>query len=343
MKPITILGGGLAGLTLGIHLRQKNVPVTLHEAGTYPRHRVCGEYLSGRALSVIESLGLRPALHRLGAVEASDILLALGSSVLHRRTLPQPALCLSRYEFDQFLVQEFTRLGGVIHLGQRVTPETKEGTVLATGRQPSTTENGWRWFGLKAHARNVTLQAGLEMHLSPHGYIGLCQIENQQVNVCGLFRSRTSIPHLATSWKSWLCPDPTSLLHQRLRQAEWNESSFSSIAALSLSPQKAAGRSGIRIGDSLTMIPPVTGNGMSMAMEGAHLAAPSLVDWAADKINWPAATQEVAQRLDSAFAPRLRHARPLQQALFHPIPRSILWNLARVFPAIPSLLFRLTR
>ena len=82
---------------------------------------------------------------------------------------------------------------------------------------------------------------------------------------------------------------------------------------------------------------------MSMAMEGAHLAAPSLVDWAADKIDWPAATQEVAQRLDSAFAPRLRHARPLQQALFHPIPRSILWNLARVFPVIPSLLFRLTR
>ena len=163
MKPITILGGGLAGLTLGIHLRQKNVPVTLHEAGTYPRHRVCGEYLSGRALSVIESLGLRPALHRLGAVQANDILLALGSSVLHRRTLPQPALCLSRYEFDHFLVQEFIRLGGVLHLGQRVTVGAKEGTVLATGRQPSTTENGWRWFGLKAHARNVTLQAGLEM------------------------------------------------------------------------------------------------------------------------------------------------------------------------------------
>ena len=136
MKPITILGGGLAGLTLGIQLRQKNVPVTLHEAGTYPRHRVCGEYLSGRALSVVESLGLRPALHRLGAVEASDILLALGSSVLHRRTLPQPALCLSRYEFDQFLVQEFTRLGGVIHLGQRVTPEAKEGTVF--GYRPPT-------------------------------------------------------------------------------------------------------------------------------------------------------------------------------------------------------------
>ncbi|MFZ9874958.1 MAG: NAD(P)-binding protein, partial [Candidatus Methylacidiphilales bacterium] len=48
MKTVEIVGGGLAGLTLGLCLRQKGVPVDLFEAGTYPRHRVCGEYLSGR-------------------------------------------------------------------------------------------------------------------------------------------------------------------------------------------------------------------------------------------------------------------------------------------------------
>ena len=49
MKPkgITIVGGGLAGLTLGIALRQQQVPVTVWEAGRYPRHRVCGEFISG--------------------------------------------------------------------------------------------------------------------------------------------------------------------------------------------------------------------------------------------------------------------------------------------------------
>ena len=35
-----VVGGGLAGLTLGVALRQRDVPVTLCEAGSYPRQRV---------------------------------------------------------------------------------------------------------------------------------------------------------------------------------------------------------------------------------------------------------------------------------------------------------------
>ena len=45
--PISIAGGGLAGLSLGIALQSRGVSVTLHEASTYPRHRVCGEFISG--------------------------------------------------------------------------------------------------------------------------------------------------------------------------------------------------------------------------------------------------------------------------------------------------------
>src|SRR5689334_24684769 len=57
-KAITIVGGGLAGLTLGIGLRQRDVPVTVVEAGTYPRHRVCGEFISGRGQDSLQRLGL---------------------------------------------------------------------------------------------------------------------------------------------------------------------------------------------------------------------------------------------------------------------------------------------
>ena len=333
----------MAGLTLGLLLRRRQVPVKLFEAGTYPRHRVCGEYLSGRALSVIESLGCRPHLDKLGAVESQDVVMARGFSSLARHQLPRPALCLSRYEFDRFLSEEFSRSGGTIETRTRASSEPSEGIVLATGRQPATSEKGWRWFGLKAHARHVTPKAGLEMHLSKHGYIGLCRIEDQQVNVCGLFRSRSPVPDLATSWKTWLRGEAGSLLDQRLQQAEWDDSSFSSVAALSLSPRKSIDRDGLRLGDALTMIPPVTGNGMSMAIEGADLAAGPLLEWSSGRIDWISASKKVGQLLDQAFASRLRHARWLQHAMLDPFTQSVAWTLSRMFPAFPSLLFRLTR
>ena len=57
-KVVTIAGGGLAGLSLGIALRQTRTPVILHEAGMYPRHRVCGEFISGVSPAVLETLGI---------------------------------------------------------------------------------------------------------------------------------------------------------------------------------------------------------------------------------------------------------------------------------------------
>ena len=70
-KTVTIIGGGLAGLTLGIGLRQKKIPVTIHEARRYPHHRVCGEFISGRGLGTLARLGLRPLLEQVGAVRAT--------------------------------------------------------------------------------------------------------------------------------------------------------------------------------------------------------------------------------------------------------------------------------
>jgi 2-polyprenyl-6-methoxyphenol hydroxylase-like FAD-dependent oxidoreductase len=70
VKPIIIIGGGLAGLTLGIGLRQHGVPAALWEAGHYPRHRVCGEFICGRGQETLARLGLRELLVRAGAVGA---------------------------------------------------------------------------------------------------------------------------------------------------------------------------------------------------------------------------------------------------------------------------------
>src|SRR5262249_29714111 len=67
LKPITIIGGGLAGLTLGIGLRRQGIPATIWEAGHYPRHRVCGEFISGDGQDSLKRLGLWEHIVEAGA------------------------------------------------------------------------------------------------------------------------------------------------------------------------------------------------------------------------------------------------------------------------------------
>ena len=57
-KKVLIIGGGLAGLTAAIHLRKLNIPVTLIEKNAYPKHKVCGEYISNEVLPYLKWLNI---------------------------------------------------------------------------------------------------------------------------------------------------------------------------------------------------------------------------------------------------------------------------------------------
>jgi len=239
-KPITIVGGGLAGLTLGIGLRRRGVPVTVWEAGHYPRHRVCGEFISGRGQETLSQLGLRELLERAGAVNAGTAAFFSAARSTPPRSLPVRAICLSRFTMDHVLAVEFRRLGGELLEDQRRRDaDFAEGIVRATGRRAQTGENGSRWFGLKVHARNVPLTADLEMHVSPRGYVGLCRVDGGAVNVCGLFRRRAGADRTPQNWREWLRGQTGSPLNRRLAAAEFDESSFCAVAGISLRPQRA--------------------------------------------------------------------------------------------------------
>ena len=58
MKEVRVAGGGLAGLAVAAGLRRQGVPVVVDEAGSYPRHRVCGEFVSGVSGETLERLGI---------------------------------------------------------------------------------------------------------------------------------------------------------------------------------------------------------------------------------------------------------------------------------------------
>jgi flavin-dependent dehydrogenase len=233
--------------------------------------------------------------------------------------LPASAICLSRFALDAALAKRFRELGGELREGERSRIEDfGEGIVRATGRRVCANENGSRWFGLKIHARNVTLAADLEMHVSSRGYVGLCKINDGEVNVCGLFRKYADKNGESKNCRELLRGQPGSPLSERLTRAEFIENTFCAVAGISLRPRQAASCAEICIGDAISMIPPVSGNGMSMAFESAELAIEPLAAWSRNKLTWNEVRQKITRDCDARFARRLAWAKWLQRILLTP-------------------------
>lgn len=339
MNGITIVGGGLSGLTLGIGLRRREVPVTIHEAGNYPRHRVCGEFISGRGLETLERLGMRSHLEELGARLASSVAFKFQGRTIPLRRLPEPAFCISRYHLDFALAEEFQRLGGELRTGARWTRAfDAEGVVRGTGRRVHGLQNGWHWFGVKAHARNLTLDADLEMHFFPHAYIGLCHLPGEEVNICGLFR-RCRDEKAPPGFLPDLFSAADDCLAGRLSRAAWDLDSICSVGGLPFSGEAGGSPWECSIGDAFGFIPPVTGNGMSIAFESAEIAAEPIVRFASGAETWEHTRAKVAAGLQSRFKGRVQRAGWLQWAVFNPLVYHLLlpalassrWSLATAF------------
>ena len=343
-RPITIVGGGLAGLTLGIGLRKNHVPVTVWEAGEYPRHRVCGEFISGRGQAVLARLGLRDELIAAGARVAETVAFFSGTVTTGVQSLPEPALCLSRFMLDALLAKQFQKLGGELRTKARWPRNAdNDGIVHATGRSVRPVDGSEVWFGLKAHVRGVQLSADLEMHLTPDGYVGLCRLSGGVVNVCGLFQRRAGQLESARHRREWLSGEAGSVLRARLAEAEFAENSFCAVAGLSLYPQRATEQAECRVGDALTMIPPVTGNGMSVACESAEIACRPLTEFSAGRLTWLEARRQIARTCDERFGLRLTTAAWLQSGLSAPawLRTGLVWSVR--LPWVWRAWFAMTR
>ncbi len=243
---------------------------------------------------------------------------------------------------DQIFAEQFRELGGELResacwRGDELQP----GVVWASGRRVHATEKGWRWFGLKVHAREVRLEADLEMHSTPHGYVGLCVLPGGWVNICGLFRARSGCPVPAPD--NLLRGEPGSALSLKMANAKLDPDTFCSVAGLAMRPQKAGHQASWRIGDALTLIPPVTGNGMSIALESAEHAVSPLVAYAAGQLGWDAARDQSARACDAAFGARLRWAQRLQWLMFSGLLRGPFGSLMLKSTGLWQLLFRHTR
>ncbi|MBC7927549.1 MAG: FAD-dependent oxidoreductase, partial [Bryobacteraceae bacterium] len=55
---LVILGGGPAGSIAALTALREGSSVTLMERATFPKHKVCGEFLSPEIVPVLESVGV---------------------------------------------------------------------------------------------------------------------------------------------------------------------------------------------------------------------------------------------------------------------------------------------
>lgn len=321
--PLVIVGGGLAGLSLAAGLRNRGVPVSVREAGHYPRHRVCGEFISGVQRSTLDALGISEAfedarLHR-------SVLWHHGDQRIHENLLPAPAYGISRHRLDLRLVQLVERLGGEVLQGVRQPREPEVGKIWAAGRIAAESP----WIGLKAHFLDLPMLADLEMHVGANGYIGLAGVEDGRVNVCGLFQlDRHRSGKGSALQLDYLRAGGLGALAERLHRALPDESSFKGVSALQLGWQAA--ESGLcSIGDAAAMIPPFTGNGMSMAFQSAESALDPLTAWSAGQCSWPEAVSALQTSLRQRFSKRLGAAGFFQNLLGHPLGRGLMNGLGR--------------
>ena len=91
------------------------------------------------------------------------------------------------------------------------------------------------------------------------------------------------------------------------------------------------------------MIPPVTGNGMSMAFESAEMAIEPLTRYGRGEMNWAEACDAIARACDAAFAERLTWARRLQWLMFSPVLRSPVGKVLLRSDTLWNFMFAKTR
>lgn len=305
--PVEIVGGGLAGLSVGLALRRAGVPVTVYEAGTYPRHRVCGEFISGLDDGTAGRLGLREFM--AGAHPHRSVTYHLRNRPIRSFSLPATAWGISRHALDSRMAQAFAAAGGDLRPCTRIAEgETPPGRVFAAGRS----RKGPFWVGLKVHVRNLSLVNDFEVHLGDRAYIGLSHVEAGAVNVCGIFAQRALAARGVDLIPAYLETCGLGALAERLRAADIDPATFC-VTAASLGDRRVASPDRIWIGDACASIAPFTGNGLAMALQGADLAVEPLRAYSCRLASWADSIRTIAAAQRRRFRRRLMLA-----SLLHP-------------------------
>jgi menaquinone-9 beta-reductase len=266
LSPIDIVGAGPAGSAAAITARELGCPVRLFEKSAFPRHKVCGEFLSPGARPVLEQLGVLRQAERLQPARITRVNLHFGHGQKNW-TLAEEAWGLSRYALDHILYQRALAVGAV-HMKEVWTPpgEPDGRLILARGRS-SSVEKGSRLFGFKAHFRGPASDA-VELFFPSGGYAGICAVEGGITNVCGI-ASEKLLRKIDFDFDALLRGWP--MLAERMRPLHrcWD---WLSTGPLVFGEHFDAAGNAYLAGDALGFIDPFTGSGIQGALVTGRMA-----------------------------------------------------------------------
>jgi hypothetical protein len=173
MDPITVIGAGPAGSSAALSALAAGARVEIHDPSHFPRHKVCGEFLSPEIAELMTDL---PPCPRIRGVRIYF--------EKHRKqwNLSEPAYGLSRYALDQFLLNRALQAGAGLVRQRNLAPGPS--AVIAHGRQIASVA-GNRLFGFKAHFEGPADDA-LDLFFFNGCYVGVNAVEGGFTNVCGL-------------------------------------------------------------------------------------------------------------------------------------------------------------
>lgn len=366
-----VIGGGLAGCSAALQLSRRGHEVALLEKATYPRHKLCGEFLSPEAQSALRDLEVLEAVRAAGAqpVDRAQLTGPTGTTVEH--ALPGTALGLSRYRLDPLLFHRACAVGvdgrpgtkataveGTLEEGFAVEAggQTLSGRLVlgAYGRRSVLDRSLDRPFlnettgavAFKAHYTGPpgALPEGIEVHAAPGGYCGVGPVEDNRANVCWIGRTET-LQAAGGTPEAMLqaLRRRNSALDDRLRPLSRVSERFEAVSQVSLTSKAQFVEDVCMIGDAAGMIAPLCGDGMAMALDSARLVAP-LADRFLAETRSPAAFRAgYRQEWRTTFGRRLRVGRWVHAAAFRPWATTALLRTCRLLPPFARWLIHSTR
>jgi flavin-dependent dehydrogenase len=308
MLDVLIAGAGPAGSIAALVLARAGARVLVVDRESFPREKLCGDTLNPGAIRFLASLGLTG-----GPLETAKPLAGMIVTGPHRRRVSarypggQVGLALTRADLDAWLLNQAVRAGARFESGLIARGPLLDGsggrplvrglaldrrgsagesirmpatmTIAADGRHStvarsmhlvSTPARPRRWaFGVYATGIDTVTDLG-EMHVRPNYYLGIAPLPGGLSNVCVVTgprpggRSPIEIVRRAI--------DADSTLRERFARAEF-VSGVRVLGPLAVNA-RAAGADGLLLaGDAAGFVDPMTGDGLSLAMRGAQLAA----------------------------------------------------------------------